>query len=188
MPTRTTGPHTDGHGSAYGPGVHGTGASGSADGPDTDVNGGTPEADQKATCRVVIADDNPAERTNLAGILGVPGDIHVVAEVADTGQARDAAALHAPDVVLLDVRGPAADSATTLTELIALAPVLLLTYDRESEAVQQALRLGALGYLVHGAFSDDELLAAIRAVRDTPGPAGAGTDAGHLTRLRDQES
>lgn len=125
-------------------------------------------------CRVVIADDNPAERAGLAGILDAPGDIAIVAEVADAAQACDAAARYAPDVVLLDVRTPAGDSLVTLTELVRLAPVLLLTYDRDSEIVQQALRLGALGYLVHGNFADHELLAAVRAVRDTPDSVAPG--------------
>lgn len=158
------------------------------------------DADERTpVCRVVIADDNPAERASLAGILDAPGDIAIVAEVADAAQACDEAALHAPDVVLLDVRSPAGDGVATLTDLVALAPVLLLTYDRENEIVQQALRLGALGYLVHGAFSDDELLAAVRAVRDTPGvlsDAGAhaagvnagSTCGGYVTRLRGGES
>lgn len=138
------------------------------------------------SCRVLVADDNPAERATIAVILEKADDIAVVAEAVDAVQACDAARLHAPDVVLLDVRTPSGDGIAALARLVTLAPVLLLTYDGDSEITQQALRMGALGYLVHGRFTDDELTAAVRAVRDTPrDPAGSRPGGADLTRLRD---
>ena len=140
-------------------------------------------------CRVVIADDNPAERAGIATALHTAGDIAIVAEAADAEQACDAAELHSPDVVLLDVRTPSGDSLRALTRLVSLAPVLLLTYDGDSEITRQALRLGALGYLVHGRFTDAELLAAVRAVRDTPTDTPTAAPGPPLSsRLRDHEA
>ncbi|MFF3127504.1 response regulator [Streptomyces sp. NPDC057908] len=114
--------------------------------------------------RVVVADDNPVVRAGLGVLLSGRDDIDVVAEAADGRQAYDMAVLHRPDVVLLDVRMPGVDGISALPHLVQVAPVMMLTYSRESEIVHEALRLGASGYLVHGEFTADEL---VQAVRDT---------------------
>lgn len=97
-------------------------------------------------------------------LLSGRDDIDVVAEAADGRQAYDMAVLHRPDVVLLDVRMPGVDGISALPHLVQVAPVMMLTYSRESEIVHEALRLGASGYLVHGEFTAGEL---VQAVRDT---------------------
>ncbi|MBQ0987654.1 response regulator transcription factor [Streptomyces sp. F63] len=115
--------------------------------------------------RVVIADDNPVVRAGLAALLDGRDDIRVVAEAADGDEALRAARAHRPDVVLLDVRMPGADGIDALPHLVPVAPVLMLTYSREGETVRTCLRLGARGYLVHGEFTADALVAAVRDIR-----------------------
>lgn len=117
-----------------------------------------------APMRVVVADDNPVVRAGLGALLSGRDDIEVAAEAADGRQAYDMAVQHRPDVVLLDVRMPGVDGISALPHLVRIAPVLMLTYSRESEIVHEALRLGAGGYLVHGEFTADQL---VQAVRDT---------------------
>ncbi|HWU10238.1 MAG TPA: response regulator transcription factor [Streptomyces sp.] len=114
--------------------------------------------------RVVVADDNPVVRAGLGVLLSGREDIEVVAEAADGRQAYEMAVQHRPDVVLLDVRMPGVDGISALPHLVRVAPVMMLTYSRESEIVHEALRLGAGGYLVHGEFTADQL---VQAVRDT---------------------
>ncbi|MGW4230607.1 response regulator [Streptomyces sp. NPDC004980] len=114
--------------------------------------------------RVVVADDNPVVRAGLGVLLSGRDDIDVVAQATDGRQAYDMAVLHQPDVVLLDVRMPGVDGISALPHLVQVAPVMMLTYSRESEIVHEVLRLGASGYLVHGEFTADEL---VQAVRDT---------------------
>ncbi|MFJ5560008.1 response regulator [Streptomyces sp. NPDC093250] len=128
--------------------------------------------------RVVVADDNPVVRAGLTALLTGREDITVVAEAADGRQAYEAAHLHRPDVVLLDVRMPGVDGISALPHLVGIAPVVMLTYSRESEIVQEALRRGAGGYLVHGEFTADQLVSAVRDIKDgrphfTPTAAGA---------------
>lgn len=116
--------------------------------------------------RIVIADDNPVVRAGLAALLSGRTDLEVVAEAADGQQAYEAVRLHLPDVILLDVRMPGVDGLSVLPSLVRLTTVMMLTYSREAEVVREALRLGAGGYLVHGEFTADELLAAVRHVRE----------------------
>lgn len=116
--------------------------------------------------RVVVADDNPVVRAGLTALLSGRGDIDVVADAADGRQAYEAAVRTRPDVILLDVRMPGYDGLSALPHLVRLAPVLMMTYSRESEIVREALRLGAGGYLVHGEFTVEQLVAAVRGVRE----------------------
>ncbi|MCX5423321.1 response regulator transcription factor [Streptomyces sp. NBC_00078] len=128
--------------------------------------------------KVVVADDNPVVRAGLTALLSGRADITVVAEAADGRQAYEAALQHRPDVVLLDVRMPGVDGISALPYLVRIAPVMMLTYSRESEIVQEALRRGAGGYLVHGEFTADQLVAAVRDTKQgrphfSPTAAGA---------------
>jgi DNA-binding NarL/FixJ family response regulator len=112
--------------------------------------------------RIVVADDNPVVRAGLAALLSTHQDITVVAEATNGHDAREAALHHRPDVILLDVRMPGMDGIEALPHLVGIAPVMMLTYSGESETVREALRRGAVGYLVHGEFTTDELVAAVR--------------------------
>ena len=140
--------------------------------------GNFPRPSPTSPLRVVVADDNPVVRAGLTALLSGRADITVVAEVADGQETYEAAHFHRPDVVLLDVRMPGVDGISALPYLVRIAPVVMLTYSRESEIVREALRRGAGGYLVHGEFTADELVAAVRDIRQgrahfTPSAAGA---------------
>ncbi|MFE3737622.1 response regulator [Streptomyces sp. NPDC059134] len=131
--------------------------------------------------RVVVADDNPVVRAGLTALLSGRDDIQVVGEAADGRQAYEAARRTGPDVVLLDVRMPGVDGISALPHLVRISPVMMLTYSRESEIVHEALRLGAGGYLVHGEFTADQLVAAVRDIKQgrahfTPTAANALLD------------
>ncbi|WUX71870.1 response regulator transcription factor [Streptomyces sp. NBC_01429] len=115
--------------------------------------------------RVVVADDNPVVRAGLTVLLSGRDDIEVVAEASDGRQAYELALQTRPDVILLDVRMPGVDGISALPHLVRLAPVLMMTYSRESRIVHEALRLGAGGYLVHGEFTADQLVYAVRDIK-----------------------
>ncbi|MEU3343836.1 response regulator transcription factor [Streptomyces sp. NPDC006700] len=142
---------------------------------------GFPQPAQAVPLRVVVADDNPVVRAGLTALLSGRADITVVAEAADGRAAWEAAQQHRPDVVLLDVRMPGVDGLSALPYLVRIAPVMMLTYSSESEIVQEALRLGAGGYLVHGEFTADQLVTAVRDIKEgrahfTPTAASALVD------------
>ncbi|MEU6771165.1 response regulator transcription factor [Streptomyces sp. NPDC046759] len=131
-----------------------------------------------APLRLLVADDNPVVRAGLTALLSGREDTTVVAEATNGREAYDAALRYRPDVILLDVRMPGVDGISALPHLVRLAPVMMLTYSHETETVREALRLGAGGYLVHGEFTTEQLLRAVRDVREgrphvTPGAAKA---------------
>ncbi|MEU8466800.1 response regulator transcription factor [Streptomyces sp. NPDC029006] len=137
-----------------------------------------PPAPAPPPLRLLVADDNPVVRAGLTALLSDRPDTTVVAEATDGREAYEAALRHRPDVILLDVRMPGVDGISALPHLVRLAPVMMLTYSHETETVREALRLGAGGYLVHGEFTTEQLVTAVRDVREgrphvTPGAARA---------------
>lgn len=137
-----------------------------------------PPAPAPPPLRLLVADDNPVVRAGLTALLSGRADTTVVAEARDGREAYEAAVRHRPDVILLDVRMPGVDGISALPHLVGLAPVMMLTYSHETETVREALRLGAGGYLVHGEFTTEQLVRAVRDVREgrphvTPGAARA---------------
>ncbi|MFJ4484473.1 response regulator [Streptomyces longwoodensis] len=119
---------------------------------------------ERPVLRVVVADDNPVVRAGLTALLDGREEVRVVAEASDGHEAVEMTRRHRPHLVLLDVRMPGVDGLTALPDLVPLAPVLMLTYSGESEVVREALRRGAGGYLVHGEFTADQLVTAVRDV------------------------
>jgi DNA-binding NarL/FixJ family response regulator len=100
--------------------------------------------------RVLIADDQALFREGLRKVLEANG-FEVVGEAADGEEAVRMATEHAPDVVLMDLRMPVLDGVGA-TRRIAQNPrapriVVLTTFDDDA-SVFDALRAGALGYLL----------------------------------------
>ena len=118
--------------------------------------------------RVLLADDQALVRAGFRLLLEAAGDIAVIAEAANGGEAVALTREHAPDVALMDINMPEVDGVTA-THLIASDPrlaatkvVVLTTFDDE-ETVFAALRAGASGFLVKD-VEPEELLQAVRVV------------------------
>lgn len=115
--------------------------------------------------KVLLADDEDLVRSGLRTILSSADDIEVVAETDDGLFVADLARQHRPNVVLLDIRMRTADGLSALRRLRALpdppAVAMLTTFDVD-EYVQEALRIGANGFLL----KDTEPDQLIKAVRD----------------------
>ena len=100
--------------------------------------------------RVLIADDQALFREGLRKVLETNG-FEVVGEAADGEDAVRLATERAPDVVLMDLRMPVVDGVAATRRIAQLprAPrvVALTTFDDDA-SVFDALRAGALGYLL----------------------------------------
>ncbi|MFG3688200.1 response regulator [Micromonospora sp. NPDC047740] len=114
--------------------------------------------------RTLIADDEQLVRAGLRLILDAAPDIAVVGEAADGDEALVAAIRLRPDVVLLDVRMPGTDGLAAAPRIVAKGPkvVMLTTFDLD-EYVHEALRAGAVGFLLKDT-PPGELAAAVRTV------------------------
>ena len=115
-----------------------------------------------ATVRVGIADDNAVVRMGIRSLLATADDITVVGEAGDGAAAVTLARTAKPDVMLLDVRMPRQDGVSAAPDVAQHATVLMLTYAESPEIVSAAVKAGARGYLVHGHFTENDLLSAVR--------------------------
>ncbi|MFO0550772.1 MAG: response regulator transcription factor [Polyangiaceae bacterium] len=112
--------------------------------------------------RVLLADDQTLFREGLRTVLTMKG-VDVVGEAPNGAEAVKLAEALSPDVVLMDLRMPVLDGVSATRAIAALprAPrVLVLTTFGDDESIFEALRAGALGFLLKDAPSD-KLLEAI---------------------------
>jgi DNA-binding NarL/FixJ family response regulator len=101
--------------------------------------------------KVLLVDDEALVRSGLRLILEASGDITIVAEARDGDEALLAINRHRPDVVLMDVRMPGRDGLSALRELqerADTAKVIMLTTFDIDDYVHEALRAGAVGFLL----------------------------------------
>jgi DNA-binding NarL/FixJ family response regulator len=116
--------------------------------------------------RVFIADDQLLVRQGIRTLLELDAEIAIAGEAEDgletIARVRDAEV----DVLLLDVRMPGCSGVEVLRELsaaAALPPTLVLTTFDDSDAVLDAIRAGARGFLLKD-ISYQQLMSAIRAI------------------------
>lgn len=117
--------------------------------------------------RVLVVDDHTLVRQGIVGLLQSQPDIEVVSEAGSAAEATAAVAEARPDVVLMDIAMPGVGGLNATREIRERFPdvqvVILTIHDRE-DYLFQALRAGATGYVLKGAYVQD-LLAAVRAAR-----------------------
>jgi DNA-binding NarL/FixJ family response regulator len=118
---------------------------------------------------VLIADDQTLVRTGFRMILEAEPDLRVVAEAPDGDAAVEAARLHRPDIVLMDIRMPRMDGLEATRRILAGGDggprVLILTTFDLDEYVFDALQAGASGFLLKD-VPPEQLVAGIRAVAE----------------------
>jgi DNA-binding NarL/FixJ family response regulator len=115
------------------------------------------------TVRVVVADDHPLYRDGLVGLLAATGDFDVVGQAGTGREALTLVRELAPDLLVLDLEMPELDGLGVLHELAVhqdATPVLVLTMYAQEDAVFEAMKAGARGYLIKTAAPDRVLDAA----------------------------
>jgi DNA-binding NarL/FixJ family response regulator len=116
--------------------------------------------------RVLVVDDQDLVRQGLRMILEL-GGIEVVAEARDGQAAVAACAAQQPDVVLMDLRMPGMDGVEATRQIVAAhgARVIVLTTFDVDQHVVDALRAGAVGFLLKDVTADGLVDAVRRAER-----------------------
>jgi DNA-binding NarL/FixJ family response regulator len=116
--------------------------------------------------RVALVEDHHLVREGVRLVLDMAPGIETVAEAANGEDALAALASTQVDVVLLDLGLGEELGFDVLRSIRTWHPdvrVVVLTMHRDHETVRQALRAGAVGYMVKGAHAG-ELVDAVRAV------------------------
>ncbi|MDP8962511.1 MAG: response regulator transcription factor [Cyanobacteriota bacterium] len=116
--------------------------------------------------RVLLVDDQNLIRQGLKALLELEPDLQVVGEGENGQSAIALVETLQPDVVLMDIRMPVMDGVAATREICQQFPatkVLVLTTFDDDQYVAEALRYGAMGYLLKDTPSE-ELAAAIRSV------------------------
>lgn len=118
--------------------------------------------------RILVVDDQNVVRDGVVTMLSFQPDFEVVGEAENGIRAVEAASQSKPDVVLLDMVMPLQDGLTTITKLRDIFPnirILVLTSFADSDLVYQAIKAGALGYLLKDA-TRRQLVQSIRDVAE----------------------
>lgn len=115
----------------------------------------------------MIVDDHAVVRAGIKTLLEGEGDFSVVAEAENGTDAVKKARDHQPDVVVMDIRMPGGISGIDATESILKqfpqTKILILTSYAEDELVRDAIRAGAVGYVLKR-VGNQELVNAIRSI------------------------
>jgi DNA-binding NarL/FixJ family response regulator len=116
--------------------------------------------------RVLVVDDHALFRRGLEMVLAQEPDIEVVGEAGDGAEAVALATSSTPDIVLMDVRMPrrgGIDATTAIKSAVPSAKIIMLTISDEEGDLYDAIKAGAMGYLLKE-IPIDEVAVAVRAV------------------------
>jgi DNA-binding NarL/FixJ family response regulator len=122
--------------------------------------------------RVVLVEDNDVFRETLELLLGLRGDLEIVASVATGQEAIDIVATLDPDVVLVDYRMPGLNGAQTTAEVLRASPrsrVLCLTASISREEMDSLIEAGAVACLT----KDEDLEHIVASIHLAAAPAVA---------------
>ena len=118
----------------------------------------SPAPPPAAPIRVVLADDHALVRAGMRSLLGAMAQVQVVGEAASGEEALALAERERPDVVLMDIamKGMTGlEAASRMREQHPGVRVVILSMHAGEEYVLQALRAGAVGYLLKDAATGE---------------------------------
>jgi two-component system response regulator NreC len=113
----------------------------------------------------VLADDHTIVRSGLRMLLDAEQGFEVVAEAGDVEEAVRKVLAYKPRVIVLDLSMPGGSSLQAIPRMLSASPdtaVVVLTMENEPRFAREAIRVGALGFVLKEA-ADTELVEAVRA-------------------------
>ena len=119
-----------------------------------------------AAVRVLVVEDFAAFRQFICLTLGNSPDFRVIGEASDGLEALQMAVELRPDLILLDIGLPSLNGLEVARQMRSLVPeskIIFLTVESSADMVQEALSVGARGYVVK-TMAESELLTAMEAV------------------------
>jgi two-component system, NarL family, response regulator NreC len=122
------------------------------------------EAASSGPITIVLADDHQVVRAGLRMLLQAEEGFDVVAEAGDVATTERRVAAYRPRVLILDLNMPGESSLPAIPRLREAAPetqIVVLTMQNDPAFAREALRSGAIGYVLKEA-ADSELVQAVR--------------------------
>jgi len=114
---------------------------------------------------IVLVDDHEVVRKGLRMVLDAEEGFEVIAEAGDLEATHRYVRAHRPRVLVLDLNLPEGSSLAAIPELREESPdtaVVVLTMQQEPAFAREAIRAGALGYVLKQS-AGSELVDAVRA-------------------------
>lgn len=102
---------------------------------------------------VLIVDDQDLVRAGIRALLDIDPGLRVIAEATEGAQAVSLTRQHKPDIVLMDIRMPGMNGLDATARIradpdLGATRVLILTTFDEDADIDEAIALGAAGYLL----------------------------------------
>ncbi len=122
--------------------------------------------EMESETKILIADDHPIVRQGLRQTIEKEPDLKVVAEVAEGHAALEQMQMLMPGIAILDIEMPELDGIAVMREIARRrlpVKVIFLTIYRDEEAFNEAIALGASGYVLKDS-AVNEIIDGIRAV------------------------
>jgi DNA-binding NarL/FixJ family response regulator len=115
---------------------------------------------------VLVVDDHEPFRRFVRATLSTKPELKIISEVSDGLEAVQKALELQPALIVLDIGLPGLNGIEAARRIRKLSPkstILFLSQESSPEIVQEALRLGALGFVIK-AYAARDLLIAVEAV------------------------
>ncbi|NLG24057.1 MAG: response regulator [Clostridiales bacterium] len=136
--------------------------------------------------KVMIVDDEPLSRLELVNMIPWRRHGFLMVGTAENGQlALELARTARPDIAIVDIKMPVMDGLTMMRRLQAEQPAIqfiVLTGYAEFQYAQEALRLGAIDYVMKLKVNPDQLLAILNRARERAAPSAVGDSADAVNR------
>jgi DNA-binding NarL/FixJ family response regulator len=118
------------------------------------------------TVCVLVVDDYEPFRRFVESTLETKPEFQIIGQASDGAEAVRQAEKLKPELILLDIGLPTLDGIEAARQIRHVAPeskIIFVTQESSAEMIQEAFRVGAMGYVVKSR-AGTELLAAIEAV------------------------
>jgi DNA-binding NarL/FixJ family response regulator len=145
---------------------------------------------ETSSVRVLVVEDSEPFRRFICSTLRKRPELQVVGEVSDGLEAVHKVEELQPDLILLDIGLPTLNGIEAARRIHKVAPqskIIFVSQESSADVVQEALALGALGYVVK-AHAGSELLAAVGAVLEGRQFVSSGLSGHHFTAASDSKA
>jgi DNA-binding NarL/FixJ family response regulator len=125
--------------------------------------------------RVLVVEDHEIWRSSVSMTIAKQRELEIIGQVSDGLVAVEQARQLQPDLILLDIGLPRLHGIEAARQIRRVSPnskILFVSEHRSPDIVEEAMRTGAMGYVLKS-DAPRELLTAIRAVLNGNGFASA---------------